>query len=56
MTMKKRRRAAAAFDPEVFLREAGVGKTLVDLKKISFFSRRAIPPTLSSTSRPEASS
>ena len=33
MTIKKRRRAIAAFDPEAFLREAGVGKTLVDLKK-----------------------
>jgi CRP/FNR family transcriptional regulator, cyclic AMP receptor protein len=33
MIMKKHRRAAAAFDPEVFLREAGVGRTLIDLKK-----------------------
>src|ERR1700726_3206996 len=33
MNKKKRLLASAAFDPELFLREAGPGRTLIDLKK-----------------------
>src|ERR1700736_1494732 len=33
MITKTRRRSVIAFDPEVFLREAGLGRTLIDLKK-----------------------
>ena len=33
MGTKKRRRDVPAFDPELFLREAGLGRTVVDLKK-----------------------
>jgi CRP/FNR family cyclic AMP-dependent transcriptional regulator len=33
MKTKRSRRSAAAFDPEIFLKETGVGRTLVDLKK-----------------------
>jgi len=33
MTRKKRQLASATFDPAVFLKEAGLGRTLIDLRK-----------------------
>jgi CRP/FNR family cyclic AMP-dependent transcriptional regulator len=33
MTTKKRRRETLPFDPELFLQEAGLGRTVIDLKK-----------------------